>query len=158
MRETKKIWLSTIFIMFYGILLGNMVFAEDTTNSLNPMMDKPAPGSKADTLTREDARMAYLIYNLLDENKRIKGANLKRGAELFYMNCRACHGDDGRRVNFTPNKKTATYLGTTARNEMPTFWYLMNFGDGGRGMLPYIDEIPLEDMIDIAGFAQTLPE
>ena len=33
----------------------------------------------------------------------------------------------------------------------------MNFGDSIRGMLPYFDEIPLSEMIDIAGFAQTLP-
>lgn len=157
MNMTKKIWLAFVLVAFYCLALGNMVFAEDSTKQDTLSNKKPTPGSEADTLTREDARMAYLIYNLLDENKKIKGANLERGAELFYMNCRACHGDDGRRVNFTPTKPRPTYLGSTARNEMPTFWFLMNFGDGGRGMLAYIDEIPLEDMIDIAGFAQTLP-
>ena len=156
MRITRKAWFGFVFVAVYGVFLGSAVFAGDSVNSVKPLNAKPADASKGDTLTREDARMAYLVYNLLDENKKIKGANLKRGAELFYMNCRACHGDDGRRVNFTP-MKSPTYLGTTALNDMPTFWYLMNFGDGGRGMLAYIDEISLEEMIDIAGFAQTLP-
>ena len=35
--------------------------------------------------------------------------------------------------------------------------HLQKSGDSIRGMLPYIDEIPLADMVDLAGFAQTLP-
>ena len=156
MRITRKACLGFILVFVYGAFVGSTVFAGDGASPAKSNNAKPVEASRGDTLTREDARMAYLVYNLLDENKKIKGANLKRGAELFYMNCRACHGDDGRRVNFTP-MKSPTYLGTTALNDMPTFWYLMNFGDGGRGMLAYIDEISLEEMIDIAGFAQTLP-
>jgi hypothetical protein len=53
--------------------------------------------------------------------------------------------------------KEKPLLGATARNEMPTFWYLMNFGDKKRGMLAYIDEFSLQELVDIAGFAQTLP-
>jgi hypothetical protein len=33
----------------------------------------------------------------------------------------------------------------------------MNFGDKERSMAAYIDELELQDLIDIAGFAQTLP-
>ena len=157
MRVSGKIWMYSAFIVLNAFFLGNTVFANDSTKKIDEVKEKPAPGSKADTLTREDARMAYLIYNLLDENKKIKGADLKRGEELFYMNCGACHGNDGRRFNFTPNQRKATYLGATARNEMPTFWYLMNFGDKKRGMLAYIDEFSLQELVDIAGFAQTLP-
>ena len=40
---------------------------------------------------------------------------------------------------------------------MPTFWHQMNFGDEERNMQAYYDEIPLDEMIDIAGYAQTLP-
>lgn len=117
----------------------------------------PEPGSEGDTLTIEDARMAYLVYKLLDDQDRIKGANLERGATLFYQNCRPCHGEDGRRLNFTPYERMATYIGGRAREDIRTFWHQMNFGDDVRGMSPYIDEIPLEDMVDIAGYAQTLP-
>ena len=117
----------------------------------------PEPGSRGDTLTVEDRRMAYLVYNLLDSNGMILGADLARGEKLFMRNCRPCHGDDGRRMNLSGDMRRPHYIGTTAHDEAPTFWFMMNFGDSIRGMLPYIDEIPLADMVDLAGFAQTLP-
>lgn len=80
-----------------------------------------------------------------------------RGRSLFLKNCKACHGDDGRRVDFSEDHRDPRYIGTRAVYDVRTFWYMMNFGDSVRGMLPYYDEIELRDMIDIAGFAQTLP-
>ena len=126
--------------------------AKDTAQAVNA----PEPGSPGDTLTREDARMAYLVYKLLDKNGKIKGAKLKRGAKLFYQNCRPCHGEDGRRIDFEPAGNGA-YIGDRARNDMPTFWYQMNFGDDARNMEAYYDELKLDEMRDIAGYAQTLP-
>ncbi len=126
--------------------------AKDTAQAVNA----PEPGSPGDTLTREDKRMAYLVYKLLDKNGKIKGANLKRGAKLFYQNCRPCHGEDGMRVNVNPSGRPI-YIGQRAREDMPTFWYQMNFGDEDRNMEAYYDEITLDEMKDIAGYAQTLP-
>ena len=100
--------------------------------------------------------MAYLVYKLLDKKGKIKGANIKRGAKLFYQNCRPCHGEDGRRINFNPTGQPA-FIGNRAREDMPTFWYQMNFGDEDRKMEAYYDEISLDEMKDIAGYAQTLP-
>ena len=131
----------------YGLVFGDPA----------PAGDAPEPGSPGDTLTREDKRMAYLVYKLLDKDGKIKGANLERGEKLFYQNCRGCHNLDGRRVNFTPMEAKPTYLGQRAREDMPTFWYQMNFGDEDRKMEAYIDEIPVDEMRDIAAFAQTLP-
>ena len=121
-----------------------------------PAVNAPEPGSPGDTLTREDKRMAYLVYKLLDKKGKIKGANLKRGAKLFYQNCRPCHGEDGHRINFNPMGNPA-FIGQRARNDMPTFWYQMNFGDEDRNMEAYYDELTLDEMKDIAGYAQTLP-
>ena len=119
-------------------------------------VNAPEPGSPGATLTREDKRMAYLVYKLLDKKGKIKGANLKRGAKLFYQNCRPCHGEDGHRINFNPMGEAA-FIGQRARDDMPTFWYQMNFGDEDRRMEAYYDEITLDEMKDIAGYAQTLP-
>lgn len=131
--------------------------AKDAAPVVNaPDKDAPEPGSPGDTLTREDKRMAYLVYKLLDKNGKIKGANLKRGAKLFYQNCRPCHGEDGMRVNVNPSGRPI-YIGQRAREDMPTFWYQMNFGDEDRNMEAYYDEITLDEMKDIAGYAQTLP-
>ena len=130
--------------------------AKDAPSKDAPSKDAPEPGSPGDTLTREDARMAYLVYKLLDKKGKIKGANLKRGAKLFYQNCRPCHGEDGHRINFNPMGDPA-FIGQRAREDMPTFWYQMNFGDEDRRMEAYYDEITLDEMKDIAGYAQTLP-
>lgn len=120
-------------------------------------VETPEPGSPGDTLTVEDKRMAHLVYNLLDSNGIIIGADLVRGEKLFMRNCRPCHGDDGRRMNLSGDMRRPRYIGTTAHDDAPTFWFMMNFGDSVRGMLPYIEEILLDEMVDIAGFAQTLP-
>ncbi len=130
--------------------------AKSQVKDASQAVNAPEPGSPGDTLTREDKRMAYLVYKLLDKKGKIKGANLKRGAKLFYQNCRPCHGEDGHRINFNPMGNPA-FIGQRAREDMPTFWYQMNFGDEDRRMESYYDEITLDEMKDIAGYAQTLP-
>ena len=148
----------TIVAAAYGLLLGVSAFADDAPATTDQTVaTAPEPGSPGDTLTREDARMALLVYKLLDENGKIKGANIERGRELFMENCGACHGPDGRRFNFSLYYEKPAFIGDRAREEMPTFWHQVNFGDEGRGMQPYIDEFTLQELIDIAGFAQTLP-
>ena len=147
LRQFRVLWIA-LFLAGYGLAFGDSI----------PAGNAPAPGSEGDTLTKVDKRMAYLIYKLLDKDGKIKGANLERGEKLFYQNCRGCHGTDGMRVDFTPTEARPTYLGKRAREDMPTFWYQMNFGDDSReGMNPFYDEIELDEMVDIAGYAQTLP-
>ena len=148
-----------LFVTTYGLLLGVSAFAgEDGVRAKETAaIQKPEPGSPGDTLTREDARMALLVYKLLDKNGKIKGADIKHGEKLFLQNCRPCHGGDGRRFNFSRYYEKPAFIGDRARDDMPTFWYQINFGDEERGMEAYIDEFPLQDLIDIAGFAQTLP-
>lgn len=143
----------------YGLLLGVSSFADDPAKKNvvenPPKIDAPAPGSEGDTLTKEDARMALLIYKLLDKDGRFKNANLERGEKLFYQNCRPCHGEDGRRMNLDGTLVNPIYMGERARNDLPTFWYQMNFGDDERGMEAYYDEFTVEEMVDIAAYAQT---
>lgn len=147
---------AVLAFLYGGTVLTAAEDAQPTPVKNATVKEAPAPGSPGDTLTREDARMAYLVYKLLDKNGKIKGANLKRGAKLFYQNCRPCHGEDGHRINFNPMGDPA-FIGQRAREDMPTFWYQMNFGDEDRRMEAYYDEITLDEMKDIAGYAQTLP-
>lgn len=145
-------------LLAYSIMLGVSAFADNVTkDERSPSIQKPAPGSEGDTLTREDARMALLVYKILDKNGNIQGANLEKGKKLFLQNCRPCHGDDGRRLNFALLTEAPIYMGQRAREDMPTFWHQVNFGDEERSMQAYIDEFTLQELIDIAGFAQTLP-
>ena len=157
MQKRRKAYVFIAAATFYGLLSGLAAAGEAAPEGAGaPQVEAPAPGSPGDTLTREDKRMAYLVYKLLDKNGKINGANLKRGEKLFYQNCRPCHGEDGRRVNVNPSGKPI-YIGERAREDMPTFWYQMNFGDEDRNMEAYYDEISLDEMKDIAGYAQTLP-
>ena len=146
----------TLFVFCCCFLLSTAAHADGPISGRD--MQKPEPGSEGDTLTKEDKRMAYLVYKLLDKDGKIKGANLERGKKLFYQNCRGCHNIDGRKIDFTPTEAKSTYMGQRAREDMPTFWYQMNFGDETReGMEPFYDELELDEMVDIAGYAQTLP-
>lgn len=157
MRKRKNAYVFIAAITLYGILSGLAAAGEAAPEGAGaPQVGAPAPGSPGDTLTREDKRMAYLVYKLLDKKGKIKGANIKRGSKLFYQNCRPCHGEDGRRIDFNPTGQPA-FIGNRAREDMPTFWYQMNFGDEDRKMEAYYDEISLDEMKDIAGYAQTLP-
>ena len=157
MRKRKNAYVFIAAITLYGILSGLAAAGEAAPEGAGaPQVGAPAPGSPGDTLTREDKRMAYLVYKLLDKKGKIKDANIKRGAKLFYQNCRPCHGEDGRRIDFNPTGQPA-FIGNRAREDMPTFWYQMNFGDEDRKMEAYYDEISLDEMKDIAGYAQTLP-
>ena len=155
--KNKAFWALTL----YGLAVGVSVYAADPPKKDVPKKEPrkaeaPEPGSPGDTLTPVDARMAYLVYKLLDKDGKIIGADLKRGAKSFYQNCRPCHGEDGMRLNFNPGG-SPEFIGIRARKDLPTFWYQMNFGDEDRKMEAYIDEIPVDEMRDIAAFAQTLP-
>ena len=164
MQMRKATFIAGLFAALYGAAIGiaadtppaGVAQAKSQVTDAAQAVNAPEPGSPGDTLTREDKRMAYLVYKLLDKNGKIKGANLKRGAKLFYQNCRPCHGEDGMRVNVNPSGRPI-YIGQRAREDMPTFWYQMNFGDENRNMEAYYDEITLDEMKDIAGYAQTLP-
>lgn len=163
--KARRPGLWAVILAAYGAMLSLSalpVFADsdNARDSLNstPAPSGPAPGSEGDTLTRVDARMALLVYKLLGPDGKLTGANTARGEQLFLQNCRACHGTDGRRLNFAHDyRKSPIYLGDRARNDMPTFWYFVNFGDDGRDMAAYIDELTLDELIDIAGYVQTLP-
>ena len=153
MQMRKATFIAGLLAALYGAAIG--IAADTPPAGVAQAVNAPEPGSPGDTLTREDKRMAYLVYKLLDKKGKIKGANLKRGAKLFYQNCRPCHGEDGHRINFNPMGEAA-FIGQRARDDMPTFWYEMNFGDEDRRMEAYYDEITLDEMKDIAGYAQTL--
>lgn len=154
MRMNKKKIVSAA-LGGYLCLMGLSVFAGEPAKSGLPA---PKPGSCADTLTAEDKRMAYLVCQLLGPDGKIDGADIERGRRLFLKNCQACHGDDGMRTNLSGDFFHPVYLGKRAVEDMPTFWYQMNFGDSIRGMTAYYNELELQDMVDIAGFAQTLPD
>jgi mono/diheme cytochrome c family protein len=106
---------------------------------------------------KRQARMEKLYDAMNDSLTRFKKPNLANGKKQFLDNCFACHGEDGRRVDFDRTPTAVRYLGTTANNDIELFWAMVNFGDNTRGMGSFEEEIPLQDLLDIAAYVRTLP-
>ena len=69
MRKRKNAYVFIAAITLYGILSGLAAAGEAAPEGAGaPQVGAPAPGSPGDTLTREDKRMAYLVYKLLDKS------------------------------------------------------------------------------------------
>ena len=68
MRKRKNAYVFIAAVTLYGILSGLAAAGEAAPEGAGaPQVGAPAPGSPGDTLTREDKRMAYLVYKLLDK-------------------------------------------------------------------------------------------
>ena len=69
-KREMKLRRILILLLIPALLLGVSAFAgEDGVRAKETAaIQKPEPGSPGDTLTREDARMALLVYKLLDKD------------------------------------------------------------------------------------------
>jgi len=108
------------------------------------------------TVRKRQARMERLYAAMDDSLEAFRKPDLANGKKQYLDNCFACHGDDGRRVDFDRGPGLR-YLGTTARDDIELFWAMVNFGDDSRGMGAFEDEIELKDLLDIAAYVRTLP-
>ncbi|HSR46689.1 MAG TPA: c-type cytochrome [Anaerolineales bacterium] len=79
------------------------------------------------------------------------------GQELYSSACTACHGEDGRTLNFGDDAEPE-YLGTIAVDNPWEFVHKVRFGQPGEGM-PASEDTgwTLQDVLDVLGYAQTLP-
>jgi len=93
------------------------------------------------------------------ETKAAIGGDQTHGAELFVSSCAfsACHGDDGRAINFH-SPDDPEYVGTIAADNPWEFIHKVRFGNPGTAMPAAVDEgWTMADIIDLMAFAQTLP-
>lgn len=115
----------------------------------------PAVQEKETPKSREEVRMEA-FERFINEDGSIN-ASLEQGEIAYQSYCRGCHGFDARKMIMGPRNEPRT-LAKMAVEEPRLFFYVTNFGVQERGMLPYIDEIPLEDLVAITKYAQTLPQ
>ena len=89
------------------------------------------------------------------ETKKIKGGEMNRGRALFQAVCAACHGFDGKSLNFGSEEKPE-YLGTIAAGNP---WEALHKIRNGQPVIPMplLRALPMQDSIDILTYAQTLP-
>jgi thiosulfate dehydrogenase len=93
----------------------------------------------------------------IDETKAAVGADESAGETLYINACAACHGQDGRAINFG-DMDDPTYVGTVADDNPWEFIHKVRAGQPGTGMPSSIDSgWDMQDVVDVLGYAQTLP-
>ncbi|MGB3713274.1 MAG: c-type cytochrome [Candidatus Promineifilaceae bacterium] len=96
------------------------------------------------------------ISGFINDDKSVSG-DPAHGRELFERTCAACHGVDGKKINFsTPDDPE--YVGTLAGGNPWEFFHKASFGQPGAPM-PTGKALgwSIEDITDLAAYAQTLP-
>jgi thiosulfate dehydrogenase len=92
-----------------------------------------------------------------DASKKPIGANVTRGQVLFSSVCAACHGSDGKQINFG-DQENPEHVGTVASDNPWEFLHKVRFGQPGTAMPSGIGSgWSVQDVVDVLGYAQTLP-
>lgn len=126
--------------------------------SANPEHDFSAMGTEA-----INNLVGFLISGLVDysplidaETKAAAGGDLANG-ETLYAGCSACHGEDGRSLNFG-DEDEPEYVGTIALDNPWEFLHKVRAGQPGTGMPSALDAgWSMDELLDLLAFAQTLP-
>jgi thiosulfate dehydrogenase len=94
--------------------------------------------------------------NFINPDKTVKGDQVK-GKVLFESGCAACHGSDGKTLNFG-SAEAPEYVGTLAADNPWEFLHKVRFGQPGTAMPAAVDAgWTLEDMANVLAHSQTLP-
>ncbi|MEQ1649066.1 MAG: cytochrome c [Hyphomicrobiaceae bacterium] len=128
------------------------------------MMRSPSHGYTPEMIPDEEmVRLAEFLRSgqhdtdiFIDRTTRKVRGDKQRGAAVYQTICAACHGLDGRALNWgTPQKPG--YIGTEA-NELPwEVMHKMRNAHPGAAMVN-LRALPLQDSIDTLAYTQTLPE
>jgi len=130
--------------------------------SANPKHDFSAVLKPADLTVAAN----FLKYGLVDASKYVDyatrkpiGGDASRGKSLFDL-CAACHGPDGKKLNFGTDKKPE-YVGTVAIENPIEFLHKARVGQPGSNP-PMLSALivgwDMQKVVDVLTYAQTLPE
>lgn len=96
------------------------------------------------------------MENYIDPNtKKVRG-NAAHGQMLFRRFCAACHGFDGKAINFKTAKKPE-YIGMIASGNPWEVMHKVANGQPGTGM-PFLRGLGARVIANIVAYAQTLPK
>lgn len=97
------------------------------------------------------------VSPLIDsDTKAAVGGDIANGENL-YAGCSACHGADGRLINFGDDDDP-TYVGSVALDNPWEFLHKVRAGQPGTGMPAALDAgWSMDDLLDLLAFSQSLP-
>lgn len=93
------------------------------------------------------------------KSKKPIGGDAGRGKSQYVI-CGACHGPDGKKLNFGTDKEPE-YVGTVAKANPQEFLHKIRVGQpGSQPAMPGARVLgwTIEQMVDVLAYAQTLPE
>ncbi len=107
---------------------------------------------------------AFLSEGLVNETKYIDyatkkpiGADVARGKTRYDSSCAACHGADGKQLNFG-STTAPEYVGTLAADNPWEFTHKVRSGQPGTSMpSAIVSGWSMQDVMDVVAYAQTLP-
>ena len=89
--------------------------------------------------------------------KKPKSADAAKGKQLYDSRCGACHGADGKMLNFG-SAAAPEYVGTLALDNPWEFLHKVRFGNPAAAMPTGVEQQwSIQDMIDMLSHTQTLP-
>ena len=127
------------------------------------LLRAPPHGYKQDMIKDEELRRVAIFVSRGQDNADrlidLKTGNTKgdpaRGAGIFQTTCAACHGFDGRALNWGSAKEPA-YIGTEANAFPHEVLHKIRNAHPGAAMIN-LRGFPLKDAIDVLAYARTLP-
>jgi mono/diheme cytochrome c family protein len=98
------------------------------------------------------------VSSLIDsETKAAIGGDAVNGGDLYATTCAACHGEDGRMINFGDDEEPE-YVSTIALGNPWEFLHKIRAGQPGTAMPSSIDlGWILQNLVDLLLYAQSLP-
>ena len=94
--------------------------------------------------------------DLINADKTVNG-DASLGAPLYAGTCQACHGEDGKTLNFG-DAAEPEYVGTIATDNPWEFFHKVRFGQPGAPMPNGLDlGWTLQQIADLLAYAQSLP-
>ena len=121
-------------------------------HDFSTVMDEVALNTLATFIQEEAADISAFV----NDDKTVNG-DPASGKALYDGTCATCHGVDGKKINFG-SEDEPEYVGTLAADNPWEFFHKASFGQPGAPM-PAGKALgwTMEDIADLAAFAQTLP-
>ena len=135
-------------------LLEIMRGATDSRHDFSKVLDAQSLAELAGFLSSSLVNETpYIDYS----TKKPIGANVTHGAQLYGGVCAACHGADGKQLNFG-SAAAPEYVGTLALDNPWEFVHKVRYGQPAATMPSgLVNGWNLQDVTDLLAHAQTLP-